>query len=187
MEKNALPNTDLSVSQIIAECMRLGSGWKKDSVLDSALLRETEAFIAKALELGTNFFDHADIYAWGRAEEIFSRVLASSTGLRSKMVLQTKCSIRWADNPPGSPHRFDFSKAHILETVEGPLRRLRTDYLGTLLRRPDVFWEGEEIAEAFALLKASGKVRYFGVSNQNRGMRTCRASSPTPSSRINSR
>jgi predicted oxidoreductase len=171
MEKITLPNTDLVVSRIIAGCMGLGGGWKKDSVLDSALLREARDFIAKALDLGINFFDHADIYAWGRAEEIFGRALASSPGLRSGMVIQSKCGIRWADDPPGSPHRFDFSKAHILETVESSLKRLHTDYIDVLLlHRPDVLWEGEEIAEAFALLKASGKVRHFGVSNQNRGM-----------------
>ena len=61
MEKITLPNTDLQVSRLIAGCMRLGGGWNKDAILDSALLREAEAFIAKALELGINFFDHADI------------------------------------------------------------------------------------------------------------------------------
>ena len=171
MEKITLPNTDLQVSRLIAGCMRLGGGWNKDAILDSALLREAEAFIAKALELGINFFDHADIYAWGKAEEIFGRALSAHPGLRPGIVIQTKCGIRWADEPPGAPHCFDFSKAHILKAVEGSLRRLGTDYIDILLlHRPDVLWEGEEIAEAFALLKASGKVRHFGVSNQTGSM-----------------
>ena len=92
-------------------------------------------------------------------------------GLREKIVIQSKCGIRWADDPPGTPQRFDFSYEHVLSSVDAILKRLGTDYLDILLlHRPDVLWEGEEIARAFALLKAEGKVRYFGVSNQNRGM-----------------
>src|ERR1043165_8911524 len=76
------------------------------------------------------------------------------------MILQTKRGIR-----KGS---FDFSKAHILEAVDGSLKRLRTDYLDVLLlHRPDALVEPEEVAEAFTLLHDSGKVKYFGVSNQN--------------------
>ena len=170
MEMISLPNTELKVSRIIAGCMGLGGGWEKDVVLGESQETQAEDFLAKALDLGINYFDHADIYAWGKAEEIFGRTLAKHPGLRSRIVIQSKCGIRWADDPPGAPHRFDFSRGHILGAVEGTLRRLRTDYLDVLLlHRPDVLWEGEEIAEAFAVLKASGKVRYFGVSNLNRG------------------
>ena len=63
---------------------------------------------------------------------------------------------------------FDFSKEHIIQSVEGSLQRLQTDYLDTmLLHRPDTLMEPEEVAEAFYELEKSGKVRYFGVSNQN--------------------
>lgn len=169
MERVVLPNTDLSVSRLIAGCMRLGGGWDSSRTLDESLLRQADDFISVCLELGIDFFDHADIYGYGRAEEIFGKVLSRRPGLRSRIVLQTKCGIRWADDPPGTPHRFDFSKAHILAAVEGSLRRLQTDYIDILLlHRPDVLWEGDEIAEAFHVLKSSGKVRYFGVSNQNR-------------------
>ncbi len=76
------------------------------------------------------------------------------------MLLQTKCGIR-----KGS---FDFSKEHILEAVDGSLKRLQTDYLDVLLlHRPDALVEPEEVAEAFNILQDSGKVKYFGVSNQN--------------------
>lgn len=170
MEYFLLPHTDLKVSRLIAGCMGLGGKWNRNAALDASLLRQAEIFVNKALELGINFFDHADIYAWGKAEEIFGQVLAARPSLRPQIVLQTKCGIRWKDEPPGSPHRFDFSKNHILAAVEGSLRRLRTDYIDILLlHRPDVLWEGEEIAEAFTSLKTSGKVRFFGVSNQNRG------------------
>jgi predicted oxidoreductase len=169
MEKIVIPNTELRVSRLCAGCMGLGGGWDKGTVLAKAHEAEAAGFIDAALGLGINFFDHANIYAHGRAEEAFGRVMRDRPGLREKIVIQSKCGIRWADDPPGSPQRFDFSYEHIVSAVDASLRRLGTDYLDILLlHRPDVLWEGEEIARAFAELKASGKVRYFGVSNQNR-------------------
>lgn len=169
MEKITMAHTDLSVSRICAGCMGLGGGWDRVKVIDAGLEHQAAVLIDRALELGINFFDNANIYAHGRAEEVFGRVLAARPGLRSQMVIQTKCGIRWSDEPAGSPQRFDFSYAHILASVEESLRRLHTETLDILLlHRPDVLWQGEEIARAFAELKQSGKVRYFGVSNQNR-------------------
>lgn len=171
MEKLVLPNTDLRVSRLCAGCMGLGGGWDKATTLNKEHERQAAEFIDAALDLGIDFFDHANIYAAGRAEEVFGRVLKSRPGLRGRIVLQSKCGIRWADDPPGAPQRFDFSYEHILASVDAILRRLGTDYLDILLlHRPDPLWEGEEVARAFAQLKAAGKVRYFGVSNQNRGM-----------------
>ncbi|HNQ95311.1 MAG TPA: aldo/keto reductase [Anaerolineales bacterium] len=106
------------------------------------------------------FFDHADVYAGGKCEERFSEALGMNASLREKMILQTKVGIR-----AGS---FDFSKGHILNAVDGSLKRLRTDHLDVaLLHRPDALVEPEEVAEAFTILETSGKVKYFGVSNQN--------------------
>ena len=106
------------------------------------------------------FFDHADVYAGGKCEERFSEALGMNASLREKMILQTKVGIR-----KGS---FDFSKEHILNAVDGSLKRLRTDHLDVvLLHRPDALVEPEEVAEAFTILESSGKVKYFGVSNQN--------------------
>ncbi len=170
MEKVLLPHTDLEVSRIIAGCMKLGGGWTAGVAVGEAHAAQAEAFIAGALDAGVNYFDHADVYAWGNAEEAFGRGLARHPGLRSRIVIQTKCGIRWKDEPTGAPHRYDFSRGHIVAAVEGSLRRLKTDYLDILLmHRPDPLWEGEEIAAAFAELKAAGKVRHFGVSNMNAG------------------
>ena len=169
MEKLVMANTDLQVSRLCAGCMGLGGGWDPKTTLTKDHEMQAAAFLDAALELGINFFDHANIYAHGRAEEVFGRVLAKRPGLRDTIVLQSKCGIRWADDPTGTPQRFDFSYENIIASVEGSLKRLGTDYLDILLlHRPDVLWEGEEIARAFAELKAAGKVRYFGVSNQNR-------------------
>jgi predicted oxidoreductase len=100
---------------------------------------------------------------------VFGRVLKERPSLKDKIVIQSKCGIRWANDPPGTPQCFDFSRDHILESVDAILARLGADRLDILLLpRPDAHWEGEEIAEAFGKLRLSGKVRHFGVSNQNR-------------------
>jgi len=145
-----IPNTDMNASEITLGCMRI----------DSLTNQEITTLIHTAMDEGINFFDHADVYADGKCEEKFSEALDMNADLREKMILQTKVGIR-----KGS---FDFSKEHILEAVDGSLKRLRTDYLDVvLLHRPDALVEPEDVAEAFTILETSGKVKYFGVSNQN--------------------
>lgn len=111
------------------------------------------------MDMGLNYFDHADIYGGGECEEIFGTVLEEDSSLRREdMIIQSKCGI--------CNGYYDHSKEHILDSVDGILRRLKTEYLDVLLlHRPDALTEPEEIAEAFDLLSASGKVRAFGVSN----------------------
>lgn len=124
-------------------------------------LKTAEDFIRTAMENGANFFDHADIYGRGEAEKIFAEAIGMNDSMREKMFIQSKCGI-----VPNK--RFDFSKKHILESVDGSLKRLNTDYLDVLLlHRPDTMMEPEEICEAFDILKSNGKVRNFGVSNEN--------------------
>ncbi|WP_372638170.1 aldo/keto reductase family oxidoreductase [Cohnella sp.] len=145
-----LGQTNLQVPVIAVGCMRING-------LDK---QEAERFVRTSLELGANFFDHADIYGGGTCEEIFADAIQMNASVREKMILQSKCGIR-----KGS---FDFSKEHILASVDGILKRLKTDYLDVLLlHRPDALVEPEEVAEAFDKLESSGKVRHFGVSNQN--------------------
>ena len=121
---------------------------------------EAEKFVQTALDHGANFFDHADIYGMGTCEEIFADAIHMNSTVREKIFLQSKCGIRKG--------MFDFSKEHILNSVDGILKRLKTDYLDILLlHRPDALVEPEEVAEAFDQLEQSGKVRQFGVSNQN--------------------
>src|SRR4030095_17029332 len=145
-----VPNTDMNASEISLGCMRISDMPNQ----------EISSLIYTALDEGINFFDHADVYGGGKSEEKFSEALDMNSSIREKMILQTKCGIR-----NGS---FDFSKAHILEAVDGSLKRLRTDYIDVLLlHRPDALVEPEEVAEAFTLLETSGKVKYFGVSNPN--------------------
>jgi predicted oxidoreductase len=150
LKKIAIANCDLDASEIALGCMRI-------SELTN---QEISRLIHTALDEGVNFFDHADVYGGGKSEEKFSESLDLTSRLREKMILQTKCGIR-----QGS---FDFSREHILEAVDGSLKRLRTDFVDVLLlHRPDALVEPEEVAEAFTILQDSGKVKYFGVSNQN--------------------
>lgn len=152
MRKIKLGKSNLDVPVIAVGCMRLNSLTKP----------EAENYIKTALELGANFFDHADIYGGGACEEIFAEAAGMNADIREKMLIQTKCGIRKG--------MYDFSKKHILEAVDGSLKRLRTDYLDVLLlHRPDALCEPEEVAEAFEILHSGGKVRNFGVSNHNPG------------------
>ncbi|MCM3141121.1 aldo/keto reductase [Brevibacillus sp. MER 51] len=145
-----LGTSTLEVPVIAIGCMRIGS-------LDKL---QAESFVQTALEAGANFFDHADIYGKGSCEEVFAEAIQMSPSVRERILLQSKCGIR--------PGMFDFSKEHILNAVDGILKRLKTEYLDVLLlHRPDTLVEPEEVAEAFDLLESTGKVRHFGVSNQN--------------------
>jgi predicted oxidoreductase len=139
-----------TASEISLGCMRMGG----------LSVSEADRVIQTALDEGIDFFDHADIYGGGAAEEKFGEALSGHSGVRERIILQSKCGIRNG--------QYDFSKEHILSSVEGILKRLRTDYLDVLLlHRPDTLMEPEEVAEAFDRLHHSGKVRHFGVSNQN--------------------
>jgi len=148
---------DLATSRVAYGCMTLGG---LDRQADVA------AALDAALDGGITLFDHADIYGRGRSEEVFGRFLADRPGLRDRVVLQSKCGIRFADDPAGSPKRYDLSYEHIVRSAEGSLRRLGTDRLDVfLLHRPDPLMEPAEAARAFDDLHAAGKVRAFGVSN----------------------
>ena len=140
----------LAASSVALGCMRL-SGLS---------IQDAERVILTAVENGVNFFDHADIYGGGKSEELFGEVLRRNPGLREKIVIQDKCGI--------CPGYYDMSEKHILEAVEGSLKRLGLERIDALLlHRPDALMEPEEVASAFRKLEESGKVRVFGVSNMN--------------------
>ena len=162
-----LGTSDLQVSRIALGCMRLGGSWD-DSPLTAETRTKAIHAVRAALDCGMNFFDHADIYCRGKSEEVFSAMWKEIPSLRQKVMLQSKAGIRFSHDPqPDDVTRYDFSYAHIMRTVEGSLKRLRTDYLDVLLlHRPDVLVEPEEVARAFDELYQAGKVRWFGVSNQ---------------------
>jgi len=150
METIKIGDSALATSAIITGCMRISNMTEQ----------EASRFVGTALENGINLFDHADIYGKGQSEVVFGKAVAMNKIARESYFIQSKCSIRKG--------LYDFSKAYILQSVDGILKRLGTDYLDLLLlHRPDTLMEPAEVAEAFDSLKSSGKVRHFGVSNQN--------------------
>ncbi|MCC4723070.1 aldo/keto reductase family oxidoreductase [Salinicoccus sp. RF5] len=156
MEKIKLGGSSLEASRIVLGCMRIAD------MEDRALAKH----INRAIELGINLFDHADIYGDGECERKFSKVLTSEVS-REDILLQSKCGIRHTgDSNRKEDQYYDLSKDYILDSVDGILERLGTDYLDLLmLHRPDALMEPGEIAEAFDRLHDSGKVRHFGLSN----------------------
>lgn len=149
MRTIALGATSKQIPVIAAGCMRI----------DSLDVKQLCNYIESCVGFGINFFDHADIYGNGKCEELFGEAFAQTGIKREDVMLQSKCGI-----VPGV--MYDLSKEHILESTDKILKRLRTDHLDILLlHRPDALTEPEEVAESFLILKKSGKVLHFGVSN----------------------
>ena len=148
-----LGQDDKELSEIVLGMMRI----------EDKSVKEVEELVETALSVGINAFDLADIYGRGRCEELLGLVLKNRPDLREKMWIQSKCGIRIEEFT-----YFDFSKDYIIKSVDGILQRLKIDHLDSLLlHRPDALMESDQVAEAFDLLYKQGKVRNFGVSNQN--------------------
>ncbi|MFD1471972.1 aldo/keto reductase [Companilactobacillus mishanensis] len=131
--------------------------WRMDALTPEQAAKSIDT----AYDCGINFIDGADMYGDGKSEQVFGQALKQTSVKREDLFLQSKGAIL-----PGK--RYDFSKQHILDSVDGALQRLGTDYLDSfLLHRPDPLMEPEEVAETFDELQQNGKVRHFGVSNFN--------------------
>lgn len=150
MKNIKVKNIQMELSSVVLGCMRM----------PELSTEQAEAVIRNAWELGVNCFDHADCYGMGEAETVFGKAFPKTGIPREEVFIQSKCAI--------CPDRqvFDWSKEHIIESVDKILSRLGMEYLDALLlHRPDLLFEPEEVAEAFDILYLSGKVRAFGVSN----------------------
>jgi predicted oxidoreductase len=166
MNTYELPGTEWTVSRLAYGCGAIGGSWDA-TPLDGPWRAKAFAILDTALEVGINFFDHADVYTFGKSEQVFGEYLAANPGLRDAIYIQSKCGLRFDNTPAkGDPMRYDFSYEHIMASVDGILKRLRIGYLDSLLlHRPDALMEPEEVARAFDDLERAGKVRRFGVSN----------------------
>ena len=158
--------SDMVSARLAYGCMRVSGSWDPAKVTSDMRDKGKQAIVA-AYEAGYTLFDHADIYASGMCETIHGEVMRDIPGMRENILIATKCGIRFAGDPdPDSPHRFDFSAAHILESCDRSLTRLGIERIDIFqLHRPDFLMDPTEIADAFSSLHASGKVRHFGVSN----------------------
>ncbi|YCO00640.1 aldo/keto reductase [Vibrio sp. VNB-15] len=156
-----LPN----VSRLVFGCMGLGGEWNRNPFTTQD---ENQAYAAvdAALEVGINLFDHADIYKFGKAEQVFGRILAGAPALRERIYLQSKCGIRLGDDQ--GVKQYDFSAKSVTASVDGILERLCVESIDVLiLHCPDPLVEFEELGMALHILKQSGKVNHFGVSNMS--------------------
>ena len=162
----------IATTRLLYGCMTIAGSWNRNPATNEERTRAFQALDA-AVEQGFSAFDHADIYCRGKSEQLFGEYLREHPYLRSQVHIQSKCGIRFAEkasahSPWGLPIRYDFSREHILESVEGILTRLGVETLDVLLlHRPDPLVEPEEVAAAFNELRRSGKVLNFGVSNHS--------------------
>jgi predicted oxidoreductase len=151
-----LPGTDMVVPNVVLGLMRIAD--KSDD--------QVRALVGAARDSGIAFLDHADVYGTElhECERRFAEALKLTPADRAELIIQTKAGI-----VRSGPY-FDFSYEHLVESVDGSLAALGTDYIDILLlHRPDALVEPEEVARAFDDLSAAGKVRAFGVSNQTPG------------------
>ena len=158
--------SSLLSSRLAYGCWRIAGSWYPAEVTPESRVAGRLAVLA-AYESGYTLFDNADIYCSGEAERILGATLKEVSGMRQRVLIATKCGIRFGGDPRAdSPPRYDFSGTHIINACEQSLKRLGVDTIDVyMLHRPDFLADPEEIARAFSQLKAAGKVRYFGVSN----------------------
>ena len=166
MKSQLLGTSGIQISRLSYGCMRLSGSWDRTKV-DAEAIRKGVLALETAVDAGYTLFDHADIYGDTACESIFGKALELHPDWRDRLVIATKCGIRFEDEPlPGQPHRYDFSHDHIIQSVEESLERMGIETIDLLmLHRPDFLADPEEIARAFARLRDAGKVREFGVSN----------------------
>jgi aryl-alcohol dehydrogenase-like predicted oxidoreductase len=159
MKYAKLGNTGLDVSRICLGCMGFGDAkkWVHPWVLDEESARP---IIKKALELGINFFDTANVYSMGTSEEIVGRALKDYAD-RDEIVLATKVYVRMHEGPNGA----GLSRKAIMSEIDKSLKRLGTDYVDLYItHRWDYNTPIEETMEALHDVVKAGKARYIGAS-----------------------
>ena len=162
MKTVKIGNTNFEASAVALGIMRMAG-------METADAANT---LEAAVDAGINFIDSADIYGGGQSETKFKEALKASGISRDQLFIQSKGGIIL---DPARSHdglvfgqRYDFSKQHLIDSVDGILKRMGIDYLDSfLLHRPDPLMEADDIADAFDTLQREGKVRHFGVSNFN--------------------
>jgi predicted oxidoreductase len=169
VKQQPIGSTGFYTARLAYGCMRLPGTW---NVAEIDATRRKRAFdaIKAAFDNGYNLFDHADIYVSGVCESLFGEFLKDTPSIKQKIgqsyYIATKCGIRFPNNPPGTPKRYDFSGDYIVWSAEQSLKRLGVESIDIYqLHRPDLLMDPAEVANAFYKLHQSGKVRTFGVSN----------------------
>lgn len=150
-----------NTSNIIAGTMNWGAWGNKLSTF--AMQERIETYLSENITT----FDHADIYGGYTTEADFGKAWKNMTVAREKVQFISKCGIKIiAENRDYGIKHYDYSKEHIIWSVENSLKNLQTDYIDVLLlHRPSPLMQPEVIAEAISELKDSGKILHFGLSN----------------------
>jgi len=165
MKTVALGSSGLQVASLGYGGMRLSPSWDREKV-DAAAIERGIKLLENAVDAGFTFIDHADIYGDTMCEMIHGRAMERHPEWRDRLVVATKCGIRWKDVPKDAPHRYDFDGNHIRQSVDASLQRLKIDRIDLYqLHRPDMLMDPADIASAFVEVQKAGKVRHFGVSN----------------------
>lgn len=151
-----VPKIKEEISVIGIGCWNMGGDW------DSSEESKSIEIIHAAIDMGVNFFDVAPVYGWGVSETILGKALKDG-GRRDKVLIASKAGLLWNEKHETTNN---LSKASLLKEIDNSLRRLRTDHIDIYqMHWPDPKVPLEETAEALALIKASGKIRYVGLSN----------------------
>ena len=157
----------IKTSRIIYGCMRIGGAWDP-SLPDDTAYERAFAALDSALASGITVFDHADIYCHGKSETLFGEWLRARPGVRERITIQTKCGIILPGSTPTTI--YDFSRAHIVASVEASLERLGVDSIDVLLlHRPDPLGDPYEVARAWNDISSARLVDHLGVSNHSAG------------------
>lgn len=166
MRTQLIGRSSLMAARLAYGCWRLAGTWDPKQVTPEREAAGRRA-VAAAYEAGYTLFDNADIYCAGVCETVFGQALREVGGMRQRVVVATKCGIRFAGDPtPDAPGRYDFSPDYIIRSCEGSLKRMNVETIDLYqLHRPDWLMDPPAVAEAFDKLRAAGKVREFGVSN----------------------
>jgi 1-deoxyxylulose-5-phosphate synthase len=159
MEYTNLGPTGTKVSRLCLGCMTYGAKKWREWVLDE---EQGRPFIKRALELGFNFFDTADMYSLGRSEEVLGKALKDFGPSRDKLVIATKVFFPMGEDP----NQKGLSRKHIMHAIDDSLRRLGTDYVDLYqIHRFDYDTRIEETLEALHDVVKAGKARYLGASS----------------------
>ncbi|SDG40321.1 Predicted oxidoreductase [Dyadobacter soli] len=157
MKKVSLSDSGPKVSEAIYGFWR----WTDEGAVTTAQIEKT---VNLCLDLGINTFDHADVYGDHTIEEHFGKIIANKSFKREDIVLFSKCGIRQSEDK--SLTYYDNSREHIINSINGSLKRLKTDYLDIfLLHQSDLLADPEETAMALAEIVTSGKAKHIGVAN----------------------
>src|SRR5207249_9414679 len=166
MKYRLLGRTGVKVSELCLGTMTFGDNFLNIAVVDQS---GANKMVARALNAGINFFDTADVYAYGQAETILGRALKKAGVARDKVIIATKVRGAMTESAmagTGDLNNVGLSRQHILSSVEQSLRRLGTDYIDLYqVHGWDVITPIEEALRALDDLVRKGKVRYLGCSN----------------------